>query len=327
MIPSTERASISVIVPVYNCADSILELSKRLIKSLQLITDRFEMIFVFDRSIDDSWALLKNLARNDQRIKGILLSKNFGQHAAITAGLIHSSGDWTVVMDCDLQDQPEEITRLYEKALEGYDSVVAVRKSRVDKASKKIYSIIFHFLMSLISESKRNRKVSNFGIYSRKVIDSVLQMKEKTRTFALLVEWVGFPRFEIEVEHDSRKHGISSYTLSKSIKLGIQSIIGFSTKTLHLVVGLGFVASLFSFTLTVLIFVSRMVGIESVAGWSSLVSLISLSTGIIVTVIGIVGLYVGQILIETQDRPVFLVESQVNIAANSLNTGLPKRFN
>lgn len=221
-------------------------------------------------------------------------------------------------MDCDLQDQPEEITKLYEKALEGYDSVVAVRKDRLDKASKKISSIIFNFLMRRISKSKKNQKVANFGIYSRKVIDAVLQMKEKTRTFALLVEWVGFSRVEVEVEHDSRKHGGSSYTLLKSINLGIQSAISFSTKTLHLVVAFGFATSLLSFVLTVAIFVSRVTGVDLIAGWSSVVSLVLLSTGITITVIGIVGLYVGQILIETQDRPVFLVESQVNFDNNHI---------
>ena len=312
MIQSNERRYISVIVPVFGCADSIRELSERLINTLKLLTENFEIIFVNDKSLDNSWILIKNISKIDKRVKGISLSKNFGQHAAITAGLLHGRGEWTVVMDCDLQDQPEEITNLYSKALEGYDCVVAIRKKRLDKVSKKTFSAIFHFFMLRISDSKRNRKVANFGIYNRKVIDAVLQMKEKTRTFALLVEWVGFSRAEIEVKHSPRKHGSSTYTLSKSITLGIQSAVGFSTKTLHLVVGFGFAVSFLSIALTALIFASRVTGIESVAGWSSLVSLLLLSTGTIITVIGIVGLYVGQVLVEAQDRPVFLVESEVN---------------
>jgi glycosyltransferase involved in cell wall biosynthesis len=313
MVHSANNVDISVVVPVFGCATSIIELSERIKKSLIELTSNFEIIFINDRSLDNSWRIIDHIAQSDRRIKGVLLSKNFGQHAAITAGLSHSLGDWIIVMDCDLQDRPEEIPRLHKTALEGYELVVAVRKDRKDSIAKRISSRTFNFIMSRITESKKNRGVSNFGIYSRKVIDAVLEMKEQTRTFALLAEWVGFTRIEIEVEHSARKNGISAYTFSRSLGLALESAIGFSNKILRIIATFGFAISLLSFIFSAWIILRKFEDSTLQIGWTSVVASIFLTSGLIIMVIGIVGLYIAQTFEETKSRPIYLVESKINI--------------
>ena len=150
---------------------------------LSKITDSFEIILIDDCSSDSSWIKIKENSLKDTRIKGFLLSKNFGQHHAITAGIDKSNADWVVVMDCDLQDRPEEIVKLYNKAMQGFDMVLALRKKRKDHLFKKISSKIFYLTLSFFSGMKFNGKVGNFGIYNKKVIDNINEMREPFRFF------------------------------------------------------------------------------------------------------------------------------------------------
>jgi glycosyltransferase involved in cell wall biosynthesis len=313
MNESTNKQHLSVVIPIFGCAMSIIELTKRIKYSIEGISPNFEIIYVNDRSLDNSWNIIGELAKSDQRIKGVLLSRNFGQHAAITAGLEHSNGDWVIVMDGDLQDRPEEIPRLYEKATSGYELVVAVRKNRMDSARKQISSRLFNYMMKKISDSTLDHRVANFGIYSRKVVNALLQMKEQTRTFALLAEWVGFTRMEIEVEHSTRKDGYSAYTFSKSLALAIETAIGFSSKILRVIAVFGFVMSFVSFGVA-FVTILRKVGDPSLQlGWTSIITSIFLTSGLIVMVIGIVGLYIAKTFAETKNRPIYLVESMINV--------------
>ena len=312
MNESTNK-QLSVVIPIFGCAMSIIELTKRIKSSIEGISPNFEIIYVNDRSLDNSWNIIGELAKSDQRIKGVLLSRNFGQHAAITAGLEHSNGDWVIVMDGDLQDRPEEIPRLYEKAISGYELVVAVRKNRKDSTRKQISSRVFTYMMRKISDSTLDHRVANFGIYSRKVVNALLQMKEQTRTFALLAEWVGFTRMEIEVEHAMRKDGYSAYTFSKSLVLAIETAIGFSSKILRVIAVFGFVMSFVSFGVA-FVTILRKVGDPSLQlGWTSIITSIFLTSGLIVMVIGIVGLYIAKTFAETKNRPIYLVESIINV--------------
>lgn len=313
MNESIDKQHLSVVVPIFGCAMSIIELTKRIKSSIEGISPNFEIIYVNDRSLDNSWNIIEELAKSDQRIKGILLSRNFGQHAAITAGLEQSNGDWVIVMDGDLQDRPEEIPRLYENATSGYELVVAVRIKRMDNTRKRFSSWVFNFMMRNISDSLLDHRVANFGIYSRKVVNAILQMKEQTRTFALLAEWVGFTRMEIEVEHSTRKDGHSAYTFSKSLVLAIDTALGFSNKILRIIAVFGFVMAFLSFGVAT-VAVLRKVGDPSLQlGWTSIITSIFLTSGLIIMVIGIVGLYIGKTFTETKKRPIFLVESMINV--------------
>ena len=208
----------SVVTPVYGCKTSLYELYIRLKNPLEIINPDFEIIMVNDGNLDGSWETIVELTKKDNRVKGLNLSRNFGQHNAITAGLAHCTGEWVIVIDCDLQDQPEEIRRLLEKAEEGFDIVLAQRINRRDSLLKKILSKIFYKILSYLTESKQDYRVANYGIYSKKVIKAILDMKDYIRYFPTMVRWVGFRQVTIEVEHSDRVSGKTSYSVKMLFK-------------------------------------------------------------------------------------------------------------
>ena len=300
---------LSVVTPVYGASGLLEELYQRLVNSLSKLTDSFEIIMVNDSSPDDAWEIIQKLAANDCRIKGINLSRNFGQHHAITAGLDFAKSDWVVVMDCDLQDQPEEIYKLYKKACEGYDLVVGLRQQRQDTFFKKLCSRFFYRILAYFTNSKIDHRIGNFGIYSQKVIQSIVSLKEQNRSFGLFAIWVGFRRSEIPVEHAKRPHGNSSYSMSRMIGLAFNSIIAHSNKLLVLFVNFGFFIAGISFTVVIwLVFRYLMWGI-TVIGWTSLIASLYLTTGLTISVIGMVGIYVGKIFDEVKRRPLYIIDS------------------
>jgi len=298
---------ISVVIPVYGCPDGLDELYKRLVKSIEPITTNFELILVNDASPDRSWEIIQKLALDDARVLGVNLSRNFGQHPAIFAGLKHSSGDWVVVMDCDLQDPPEEIQNLHAKALEGFEQVVAVRRNRQDSGLKKFFSKAFRRVLGYLSAVEINQGTTNFGIYSRKLITILNNHKEHNQSFGLFVSWIGFSRFELETEHSARVYGKSSYSFLALLQHGLSSIVGFSDKLLILIVKFGFLLSGLGFFWAAQIVISNIVSPEFQLGWSSLMVVILLSSGLTTISIGIVGLYVAQALSEAKNRPAFIV--------------------
>ena len=221
---------LSVVTPVYGCSKSLEQLYTRLKKTLTTITDDFEIIMVNDASPDNAWETIKELSQKDNRVKGINFSRNFGQHRAITAGLDYAKGDWIVVMDCDLQDQPEEILKLYNKAQEGYDIVFGRRVVRQDSFFKTISSKFFYMVYNYFTESKANAEVGNFSIISSEVVAALKSFNEENRPYVLMLNWVGFSRTEIKIEHDERAEGKSSYTFSKLLQLSFDIILSHSNK-------------------------------------------------------------------------------------------------
>lgn len=300
---------ISVVSPVYGCAAALPELCKRLHDLLGSITADYEIILVNDASPDTSWSDIQALAAADARVKGISLSRNFGQHYAITAGLDFAMGDWVVVMDCDLQDRPEEIGKLYSTALNGYDVVVGRRVNRQDHWLKKFFSKQFGRIFSYLTGTKFDNSIGNFGIYAQKVIDGVRRLRENNRSFGLFVVWVGFRRIEIDIEHNQRQYGRSSYTLTKMLSLAIDTIIAHSDKVLHLTVKFGFFMSLFSLSAAVWIITRSFFFETPVPGWTSLIVSLFFSTGLIIGTVGIVGIYIGKIFDEVKNRPLYIVDA------------------
>ena len=195
---------LSVVIPVYKAENCLEELYVRLKRTLETIVPNFEILLVEDCGGDGSWQLIEKLAARDPRIKGIQFTRNFGQHYGITAGLDHCSGDWVVVMDCDLQDRPEEIPRLYAKAQEGYEIVLARRGKRQDGVVKRFTSWLFYKVFSYLTDIEYDAQTGNYRIMSRKVVDSFRVMREQLRFFGGLVQWLGFPAASIEVEHAQR---------------------------------------------------------------------------------------------------------------------------
>ena len=176
---------ISVVIPVYGCKAALWELYERLVKSVSQITENFEIVMVNDACPQNSWEVIQEICQKDVRVKGIELSRNFGQIKAITAGLDYSSGNWVVVMDCDLQDRPEEIVNLYKKAQEGYDVVFARRKNRQDSFLKVFVSKIFYKIYSFASDGDYDPAVCNFSISKRIVIENYCKMRELHRAFVI----------------------------------------------------------------------------------------------------------------------------------------------
>ena len=300
---------ISIVIPVYRSQESLRELYSRLSTSLSKISPNYEIVLVNDASPDGSWPIIQELARQDDRVRGINLSRNFGQHYAITAGLDYARGDWIVVMDCDLQDMPEEIPTLYQKALEGYDIVVGLRTDRKDSFLKKLSSKLFKHVFNYFTDSNIDNRAGNFGIYSRKVIQSLTLLKEQNRSFGLFALWVGFRRIGIDITHAPRVHGKSSYTFMRLLYLAMDSIVSHSNKLLRISIKLGFFLSLSSLLYALWLVTRYLVWNSSVEGWTSLMVIISFSTGLIIGNIGIVGLYVGKIFNEVKGRPLYIIDS------------------
>lgn len=314
------KVHISVVVPVYGCAECLVELYERLKNTLESISPRFEIILVEDRSPDDSWSIIHQLSRQDQRVKGVRFARNFGQHVAITAGLDRAFGDWVVVMDCDLQDQPEEISKLYEKAQEDYDIVFARRHLRQDNLFKRSSSKFFYKLYDYFTESESDPSLANFSISSQKVIASFREMREQNRNFPLFIHWMGFDMATVDVEHMERHSGTSSYNLKKLINLAIDGIVSQSNKPLRLSIIFGFFLS-FSSLLYGLYLVYRFIFMfETVPGWTSLMVSLYFIGGLLFANFGILGLYIGKIFDEVKDRPLYIVHESAGFQEQNRKT-------
>lgn len=306
---------ISVVVPVYGCKGALWELYERLVSSVSQISEKFEIILVNDSCPQNSWEVIEQICAQDTRVKGIEMARNFGQIKAITAGLDYSSGDWVVVMDCDLQDRPEEIINLYNKAQEGFDVVFARRKERKDSFLKVFVSNIFYKIYSFAADTEYDPALCNFSISKRVVIDNYCKMRELHRAFVIYVKWLGFKQTAIDVEHNERKEGKSSYDMKKRMKMAGEILTSQSDKFLKFTVGLGFVMTFVSFLVILYLTINYFIT-DVAAGWTSIIATNCLIGGIIIMVIGLVGIYVGNIFMQTKNRPLYVVRQIINQTDN-----------
>jgi dolichol-phosphate mannosyltransferase len=310
---NNEYVHISVVSPVYKAENIIEKLIGQLHEQLSVITPYYEIILINDASPDQSWNKIVQECDKDKRVKGINLSRNFGQHYAITAGLTYVQGEWIVVMDCDLQDMPEEIPNLYKKALEGYDSVFAQRILRNDTFLKKNLSKIFYRFFSYLTETRQDPSVANFGIYHRRVINSILKMKDQIRFFPTMVQWVGFKKFYLPVKHAERYIGKSTYNLKGLFRLAVNIILAFSDKPLRLTAKSGFIISMLSFILIVVYLIMYLSGHIQVIGFTSIILSMWFLAGIIMMILGMVGIYIGKVFEKVKDRPTFIIAESRNL--------------
>lgn len=304
---------ISVVIPVYGCDTCLIELYNRLKAVLERISIRFEIIMVDDASPDDAWEIIKELSREDQRLKGISLSRNFGQHYAISAGLDHAEGEYIIVMDCDLQDQPEEIIKLLNAAGEGYDIVLARRIIRKDNCFKKLFSRTFYKILGYLTDTVQDYTIANFGIYNKKVITAIRNMGDSIKYFPAMVRWVGFKTTCIDIQHGERENGKSTYSFKKLISLALDTILSFSEKPLKLVLKFGLFMSFISFIMGIVYLHQYITGAIKVLGFTSIIISIWFLAGIIIFILGIVGLYIGKIFEKVKNRPVYIISEKVNV--------------
>jgi dolichol-phosphate mannosyltransferase len=302
---------ISVVIPVYGCRACLEELHRRLVSALAAITQSYEIILVNDACPQNSWEVIKQIALKDPRVKGLDLSRNFGQIRAITAGLHYAEGDWVVVMDCDLQDQPEEIIRLYNKAQEGYDVVFARRAIRKDTLLKKLSSRVFYAIYSYFTAGAFDSTICNFSISRRMVMDGYKRMGDQNRAFTLFIKWMGFKSTAIDINHDERGSGKSSYTFKKQFHLALEIITTQSNKPLILSIKVGLSVALMSFLYALFIVVRYFTQGISVSGWASLIVSLYFVGGIILAQLGVLGLYIGYVFDQTKARPLYVVREVV----------------
>jgi dolichol-phosphate mannosyltransferase len=304
---------ISVVTPVYSAERILPELYSRLCASLEAITRNFEIIMVNDASPQKDWEVIRGLAKKDRRVRGINLSRNFGQHHAITAGLDASAGEWVVVMDCDLQDRPEEIGRLYEKAREGYDIVLARRTARCDWFGKRLSSWLFYKVYDYFTQSSYDSSIANFSIVRRIVIDNLLGMGEQNRNYPLSLKWLGFNSCTVDVQHAPRFEGKTSYSVSRLMRLSVDSIVSQSNRPLVLSIKMGFIFSALSLCYAAHIVYRYIVHGIPVLGWPSVIVSIWFIGGLLFANLGIIGLYLGRVFNEAKGRPLYVVRETLNL--------------
>ncbi len=299
---------LSVVSPVYRAELVLEELVERISNSIPSAFNSFEIILVDDFSPDKSWQKIEEISKRNNNVRGFKLSRNFGQHYAITAGLNQVKGDYIVVLDCDLQDQPEEINKLFIESQKGYDIVLARRYERKDSLYKKTVSKLFYKTLSYLTGTKQDATVANFGIYSKQVINEVVKLEEKIKYFPTMVKWVGFSTSYVNVEHASRSEGKSNYNLKKLLNLALDIILAYSDKPLRLIIKFGLSIALISFIMVIYVLFEKITGKVSVSGYASLIISIWFLSGCLLTTLGVVGLYIGKIFEGVKNRPSYIIE-------------------
>jgi glycosyltransferase involved in cell wall biosynthesis len=303
---------ISVVIPVYDCETCLRPLYERLKAQLSTLGASWELVFVNDGSPDGAWSVLTELSRVDPAVKAHQLSRNFGEEAALAAGLAKSDGRWTVVMDCDLQDLPEDIPRLYAKALEGYEIVFTKRKRRGHSRLRVAASKLYYRLVSRLLKTNIDPSYGNFSMASRRVVDLVLSLRDRDRHYRMILLWLGLRQTAVEVENVPRHSGSSSYGLRRLAHHAVDGIF-FQTETLlRWIVYTGITMGFAGMLLAGFFVASHLTGHEDYPGWTSLAVLILLTTGVMTIGMGVAGLYIGKIFGQVKDRPLYVIEKSVD---------------
>ena len=301
---------ISVVIAIYNEEKVLPELYNRLIPVLSAISEDYEVILVDDGSKDRSWEIIENFAKKNEKIKGIKFSRNFGQHVATTAGLDNSNGDFVVLMDADLQDQPEEIPKMLEKCKEGFEVVYAVRKTRDESFLKRMSGKSFYFVFNKLSSFQLRPDIGMFRVMTRLVRDNIVQMREQTRIITGLIDWLGFPSAYVEIDRPERFSGETKYTLRRLLRLAMQGIMSFSNIPLRFATYMGLTVSVGSMLLGFYFIIKKVFLDIDLAGWPSLITAVLFLGGIQLMVIGILGEYIGRIFIDIKQRPLYVINKR-----------------
>jgi glycosyltransferase involved in cell wall biosynthesis len=311
---------LSVVIPCFNEEDVILVTYRRLVDVLGNRDFRLQIIFVDDGSNDDTPEIAINLAKTDPQVRAVLLSRNFGHQAAVSAGLAHADGDAVVVMDADLQDPPEAVIRMVEIWRGGADVVYGIRTKRKESFLKRTAYSVFYLIFRRLADIDTPIDAGDFSLIDREVLDIINALPEKNRFFRGLRAWSGFRQAGIEYERDARAAGASKYSLRKLIGLAKDGIFNFSTVPLSGVFYLGILMSSLSFAALLLVLVLRVCDIpifgvraSDVQGFSSTILTILLIGGIQLVSTGVLGEYIGRIYNETKGRPSYVVREKVDI--------------
>jgi glycosyltransferase involved in cell wall biosynthesis len=313
MQKTTEKISIdfSVVIPVYNEEENILELYSRLTAQMEKL-GTYEIIMVDDGSTDMSWGFIKELHEKDSRLKGLSFSRNFGHHIAITAGLDHAKGEKVILMDGDLQDPPEEIPKLYEKFNEGYDLIYGIREKRQDNILKKITSYLFWWILRRFSGVNIPQGQTMLRIMNRRIVGVIKEMREHARFIHGMMAWAGFKVSTLEIKHNPRIKGKSKYNLPKMFKLAFHAVTSFSTVPLRLATYLGLISSFISLFVGIYFIYRKVFYGIPVLGYASIIISLFFIGGIQLLVLGILGEYLGRTYQEVQRRPLYITREIIS---------------
>ncbi len=303
---------ITVISPVYMAEKIVAEFVKRVSRELDAICDEFEIILVDDCGPDDSWEEIKKQCEKYSYVKGIKLSRNFGQHYAVSAGVAKAKGDNIVLMDCDLQDNPEDIAKLLKERKKGYEVIFTKRIKRKHGFFKSIIAAIYNKLFSIFSGGDYHINAGSLVLFSKRVGKEFNRLQDKDRLYLQMLKWIGFSSTVIAVEHHDRFEGKSSYSFGKLLKIGLQGWTSHSDKLLKFSVYLGIFLSFVSFIAGIAIIIKYFF-YELQPGWPSIIVTILFSTGLILLSIGVVGLYVGKIFDQSKNRPLYIIDEEINV--------------
>jgi glycosyltransferase involved in cell wall biosynthesis len=299
------------VIPVFKEEDNLEVLYERLTKVMVSLNEPYEIIVVDDGSKDKSFQILQGLHKNDSKVKVIRFTRNFGQHMAITAGLDNSKGENVIIMDADLQDPPEEIPKLIVKQKEGYDIVYGYRRIRQDSLFKRITSKVYLWLLAKLTRQTVNPDITPLRIISRKVVDYMSQLRERSRFYGGLVSWLGFPFATVDIKHSERYRGKTKYNLRKMLALATEGIISFSDLPLRLITYFGLTVSVVSFITGIVILIRQLIWDFQVAGYTSTIVSLFFLGGILLLVLGVIGQYIGRIHIEVKKRPLYVVRDKL----------------
>ena len=307
------KIELSIMSPVYNAQDCVDELVVQLATVAKQITQDFEIVLVEDGSADNSWKKIQENALKHPYVHGIRLSRNFGQHLAISAGLAASKGRFVALMDCDLQDDPKYLPEMY-KLAQTSDIVLTTKTHRAHGALRNVLSWTFRLFFNSLRKHRDTEVRGDIGTYSllnRKVVNAFLQVKEHHRHYLMVLKWLGFSTAYLQIEHAKRYAGHSSYNFSKLVAHAIDGITSQSDKLLYLSVKIGFAAFVLSVTSVFYLVLSYFLyGYKE--GWASVMVAILTSTSLVLMSLGVVGIYIGKIFDQAKGRPLFIIQDEVN---------------
>ena len=273
----------------------------------------YEILFVNDGSKDKTEQILKELAEKDKKVKVINFARNFGHQVAVTAGIYNALGDAVVLIDADLQDPPELITKFAEEWEKGYQVVYAKRlKRKGESFFKKVSAKYFYKILNFLSDTDIPKDTGDFRLMDRCVVEVFKLMPEKHKFIRGMISWIGFDQTYIEYERDERFAGETKYPLKKMLKFALDGILSFSTKPLKIVTEIGLLTVVLSFFVLIFALYMKFSG-QSESGWASLMVVVTFFSGVQLLSVGILGEYIGRIYDETRNRPAFIVKSKLNI--------------
>ncbi len=300
---------ISIVIPVYYNADTLMLLYEDMKEKILGTIGDYEIVMVDDGSGDDSWDVMNKIRDMDENVKLVKLSRNFGEHAAILAGLSSCTGDCAVTKQADLQEDSELIVRMYDKWKEGNKVVLAVRQERDEPALKKFFANMYYALVRKTIDPNMPKGGCDCYLLDRQAIEVLMKLDERNSSLTLQVLWIGFKSDNVYFHRKDREVGESRWTLSKKVKLVVDSMMSFSYFPIKFMSSVGFVMAALAFLWIIEVIIEFFVVGTPVRGWSTLMILVLFSAGMILIMLGILGEYLWRTLDATRNRPVFIVDS------------------